>query len=317
MSVITMLDLAKRRCAAKEVGLIEANIAAAPEVKLIPARTIEGTGFDTLLRTGFPTVEFTGLNEGVAPSKSVYETKHVQCFPVRSLIQIDKAAVSVDSPLASLQTDEASGVTEATLRKLGRQFYYGRTVGKGDVKGYYGLVDFVDNTMIVNATGTTANGATSVYFVKFGVKDVQLIFGKNSVLTLPPFRDETATDGNGKKFDASVAHLTGWAGLQCTNPNSLVRICNLTAENGKGLTDSLLASGLALFPAGVTPDAIFMTRRSRKQLQDDRAAKVALQGNGKTGTLGGGSAYAPTPTEFEGIPIVVTDSLLNTEAIVP
>jgi len=315
MSRLTMLDVAKRRTSSKEVGLIEANLVHAPEVAQFPARTIEGTSYSTLLRVGLPSVQFTGVNEGVTPSKSRFETKLVQTFPIRSAVEIDKALISADNPQSTLMTDESMGVAEAAIRAIGRQIYYGRGTG-GDAKGFPGLQDFVDNTMVVNATGTTAGTGSSVYFVKFGLKDVQLIFGNGTVLKLPPFRDETLTDANGGKFDGLISHLTGWAGIQCTNPNSLVRICNLTADNGKGLTDALLASALAKFPAGVVPDAIFMTRRSRKQLQDARSALVALQGNGKSGTLGGGSTYVPTPTDFEGIPIVATDSLLDTEALV-
>lgn len=311
-----MLDLAKRRSADGVVGLIEANLAAAPEVKLFPARTIEGTSYHTLLRVGLPSVAFTGVNEGVDGSKSTYETKLVEAFPIRALVEIDKALISADNPARTLMADESLGVTEAVMRHIGRQIYYGRAAGKGDAKGHIGLQDVVGNDMIVNAAGTAADSASSVYLVKFGLKDVQLVFGKNSVLTLPPFRDETLTDKNGKKFDGKVSHLTGWAGIQCVNPNSVVRICNLTSENGRGLTDALLAEALAKFPAGVVPDVIFMTRKARRQLQTDRASKVAIQGNGKTGSVGGGSAYAPTPTDFEGIPIEATDSLLDTEAIV-
>lgn len=129
--MITMLDLVKRRNGLKEIGLVEANLQYAPELKLVPARTIKGTSYNTLLRTGLPSAAFTGLNEGVPASKSTYENKLVQCYPVRALIQLDKAAVSADTPLASLQTDEASGVMEAVLRLLGRQFYYGRGPRQG------------------------------------------------------------------------------------------------------------------------------------------------------------------------------------------
>lgn len=315
MARLTMLDVVKRNNSSKEVGLIEANLAAAPELKLFPARTIKGTSYHTLLRTGLPSVSFTGVNEGVEASKSTYETKLVECFPIRSLVEVDKALVSADNSLPDLLTTEASGVTEAVLRKIGRQIYYGKSAG-GDSKGFPGLQDMVSNDMLLNATGTTASTGSSVYFVKFGIKDVELLFGNGSVLTLPPFRDETLTDKNGKKFDGKVSHLTGWAGMQFTNPNSVVRICNLTADTGKGLTDALLSAALAKAPADVSFDVIFMSRRSRSQLQAARAALVALQSNAKNGTLGGAAAYVPTPTDFEGIPIIATDSILNTEPIV-
>lgn len=318
MARTTLLDLAKRSAGRKEIGLIEANLQYAPELKLFPARTIDGTSFNTLLRVGLPSAQFTNANEGVDASKSRYENKLVQCFIIRSLVEIDKALVSADSPLGELQTDEAMGVTEAVMRLIGRQIYYGRESGKGDAKGFFGLQDFVDNSMLLNATGSTANTGSSVYFIKFGEKDVKMVFGNKKTLTLPPFRDETLTDANNKKFDGSVSHLTGWAGLQCVNPNSVVRICNLTAQDGKGLTDARLAAGLDLFPTGYAPDVILMSKRSRTQLQADRAARTSnAQQNGKGGAQGGGAIYAPTPDNYEGIPIIATDSILNTEAIVP
>lgn len=312
-----MLDVAKRTSASTIVGLIEANLAAAPEVARFPARTIHGTSYHTLLRTDLPTVQFTGVNEGVDASKSNYETKLVETFPLRALIQIDKALISADTPERTLMTDESMGVAEAAMRKIGRQIWYGRASGKADAKGHIGLIDVVSNGMLVNATGTTPNQASSVYLVKFGIKDVQIIFGQDTVLALPPFRDETLTDANGKQFDGKVSHLTGWVGLQCVNPNSVARICNITAENGKGLTDPLLAKALAKFPAGYRPDAIFAPRRCIEQLETARSAVASLQLSGKKETANGHEIYAGEATHFRGIPIVPTDSLIDTEAIVP
>lgn len=310
-----MLDVAKRRNGSKEVGLIEANLAYAPELAHFPARTISGTSYHTLLRTGLPTVAFTAVNEGVPSSKSSYENKLVECFPIRALIEIDKALVSADNPLSTLQTDESMGVTEAAMRAVGRQIYYGRAAGKGDPKGFHGLQDVVANEMLVDATGTTANGASSVYFIKFGLKDVQLVFGNNTVLHLPPFRDETLTDKNGGKYDGVVSHLTGWAGIQTVNPHSIARICNLTEQSGKGLTDALLAKALNKFPAGYRPDIILMSRRSREQLQADRSSRISLQLLGGKSS-GGAGVYADFPESFQNIPVVETDSILNNEPIV-
>jgi len=60
---------------------------------------------------------------------------------------------------------------------------------------------------------------------------------------------------------------------------------------------------LHTFAAGIVPDAIFMTRRSRGQLQKSRAA---------LNTIG----MREVPVEYEGIPIITTDNILNTEAVV-
>jgi hypothetical protein len=99
--------------------------------------------------------------------------------------------------------------------------------------------------------------------------------------------------------------------MQIGNENCARRIYNLTADSGKGLTDALLAQLLATFPVGQRPDAIFASRRSVSQLQASRS--VVLYGAGTTRP--NQAAVAPYPTEFEGIQIIPTDSILNTDVI--
>jgi hypothetical protein len=174
----------------------------------------------------------------------------------------------------------------------------------------------VDTSIIYDATGSTADTGSSVYFVKFGPQNVSLIMGKNGKMELSDFRVESLTDGDGNKGPGEVADLMSYVGLQQASKNSVVRIKNLTAQSGKGLTDAVIANALDLFPSGFMPDAIFMSRRSRTQLRVDRATRItAATSNGKQGTIGGDNIYAPIPTDFEGIPIIATDSILNTEPI--
>ena len=316
MANITLLDVAKNNGSDAVVGLIEESLSATPEMALFPVRTVEGTGFKTLIRTGLPTVNFIAASQGIAGGKSTFENKHFDCSVLGGRIEVWKTVLDApeNGPAADIKATEAAGVMEAALRKIGTQIFYGKTA-LGVAAGFPGLVSFVDSGMIKDATGTTADTGSSVYMVKFGPRDVSLIMGKNGTMELGEFRVESLEDADGNKGPGEVADLASWIGLQQASKNSVVRIKNLTADSGKGLTDALLASALDLAPAGWVPDAIFMSRRSRTQLQAARSTLVALNGNGKAGTLGGGSAYVPTPTDFEGIPIVATDSLVNVEPI--
>jgi hypothetical protein len=56
-----------------------------------------------------------------------------------------------------------------------------------------------------------------------------------------------------------------------------------------------------------------MNRRSAYQLQASRFATTIQTGNK---TSSGVEVYSPTPTESNGIPIIITDSLTNTETLV-
>jgi hypothetical protein len=316
MPRITLLDVAKMNGSDAVVGLVEETISAAPEVGLIPVRNVMGTSYKTLSRTGLPSVDFIAASQGIAAGKSTFENKTFECSLLGGRVEVWKSVL--DSPEngnpADIKATEAVGVMEAALQKVGRQIFYG-TTDLGSEKGFSGLVNFVDGSMIVDAGGTTANEASSVYMVVFGEKAVQLVMGLNAKLELGDFRVESLTDGDGNKGPGEVADLASWIGLQSASKYAVVRIKNLTTQAGKGLTDALLAAAQELFPVSMRADAIFMSRRSRKQLRESRSALVALQSNGQTGTLKGGAAYVPTPTDFEGIPIIATDSILNTEPI--
>jgi hypothetical protein len=315
MSKLTLLDVAKMNGSDAIVGLVEETIAATPEMAIFPIRPVTGTGFKTLVRTGLPTVDFVAASQGIPGSKSTFENKHFDCAVLGGRVEVWKTIL--DAPENGTPEDikaiESAGVMEAALRRVGRQIFYGKTA-LGSENGFPGLVSFVDSDLILDATGTTANTGSSVYFVKFGPRDVSLIMGRNATMELSEFRVESLTDADGNKGPGEVADLASWIGLQQASKNSVVRIKNLTADSGKGLTDALIARALDLFPAGVRPDAIFMSRRSRTQLQTARSAVTALRGTGRN-DIGGGMATAPTPTDYEGIPIIATDSILNTEPI--
>jgi len=312
MPNITLLDVAKLNGNDAVVGLIEESISATPEMALFPVRTVDGTGFKTLVRTGLPTVDFIAASQGIPGSKSTFDNKHFDCSVLGGRIEVWKTVLDApeNGPAADIKATEATGVMEAALRKVGKQIFYGKTA-LGSAMGFPGLVSFVDSGMIYDATGSTADTASSVYFVKFGARDVTLVMGKNGTMELGDFRVESLVDSDGNKGPGEVADLASRIGLQQASKHSVVRIKNLTAQAGKTLTDAMIANALDLAPAGFTFDAIFMSRRSRSQLRADRSSRQT----NSTGKGDGGSTYTPTPTDFEGIPIIATDSILNTEPI--
>lgn len=312
MPNINLLDVAKLSGNDLTVGLVEENIRFAPEVNLFPIRTISGTSFKTLIRTGLPETDFIAASQGISAGKSTFENKVFETSVLGGRIEVWKTVLdSVENGTpAEIKATEASGVMESAIRRIGTQIFYGRTA-LGRPLGFPGLVQFVNSSFILDATGSTADTGSSVYFVKFGPQDVQMVMGRNAEIQLSEFRVESLSDADGKKGPGEVADLAAWIGLQAVSKNSVVRIKNLTAQTGKGLTDTLIANALELFPTGYVPDVIFMSRRSRAQLRASRT--VTLQGSGTTRP--NQPTVAPTPTEYEGIPIVATDSIVNIEPI--
>jgi len=300
----TMLDIAKSNGSDAVVGLVDECLRAHPELRLGYARTIKKQNYKTLVRTalGNSSGSFRNANEGVAPHKHTYENRLVETAILHPRFEIDKAVADAheDGPEAYIAI-ENQGTLEGELQALCKQFYYGTSAG--NAKGFPGLLAAVDSGLVVDAGGTTADTGSSVWAVKFGPKDVAWVWGENGKLEMDPYRVESLADDDGNKFDGYVSTMTAYPGVQVASVYSIGRIKKLTAETGKKLTDAHLAELVSKFPAGMKPDVLLMSRRSRFQLQTSRTATTPT------------GAYVPTPVDHDGIPIEVTDAILDTEAL--
>lgn len=313
MANLNLLDLAKLNGTGVEAGLIEAVGAAAPEVTALPARTIRGTEYRRVLRTGDPAAAFRAANEGVTGVKSTFESKLVECFILSARVEVDKAIAKAyeDGPEALMEI-EARGVMRSALRAIGSQAIYGISAS---VKGFAGLAATVASTMKVDASASgTASTGSSVYVIAAGEDGVQFVYGSNQALQLSDWREGDATDASSNRFAAYIADLTAWVGLQVVNPYAIAQIYDLTADSGKTLTDSLLSQAIEKFPLDTAPTHILMNRRSRAQLQRSRTVTIFSGAGSKAAPVL--ESIAPIPTEAFGLPIICTDSITSTEAIV-
>jgi len=306
----TLLDLAKLNGADPVVGLIEEVATASPEVVTIPARTIRGTSYKTVVRNSRPSVAFRSANEGTAATKSNFTERLVEAFILSARIEVDKAVARgyEDGPEA-LQAIEGAGVMRAALSTVGSQTIYGRNAGS---KGFIGLQEFIStfgDELVVDAGGTTSATGSSVYAIKAGNQGVQYVYGNGTSFDLSPFREGDATDASGNRFAAYISDLTAWIGLQCVNKYAIGRIKKCTADSGKGVTDAKIAELLSKFPVGERPTHLWMSRRSAFQLQISRTMTASTKQEAFTGILPG------VPTESFGIPIIITDSIADNEAL--
>jgi len=303
MARLTLLDIAKLNGADAVVGLIDETVKVHPEISMGAARTIKGLNYKTLVRTGLPTVAFRNANEGMAASKGTYENRLVECYILNPRWECDKAVADADEDGAEAAIAlEAGGIMEASMQHLASQFYYGVA---NDAKGFPGLLAAYDTTnMFIDAGGTTDDTASSVWAVRFGPKQVQWVYGLDGQLALSDVTTERILDAGGvNAFSAYCQELLARPGLQVGSTKSVARLKKVTADAGMTCTDAKLANLLGLFPAGIRPDVLFMTRRSLAQLQASRTATNAT------------GAPAPIPAEAHGVPIAVTDAITDIEKL--
>jgi hypothetical protein len=322
-----LLDILKMNGADKVAGLIDETTKVHPEMTQVPSRTIKGINYKTVVRTAVNAVAgFRDANDGVDATKGTYENRLIEAFLLEARWAADKAlADSYEDGARAYVAIEAEGQMEGQMQGLSKQFYYGTNATFGNAKGFPGLLQGYDATnMVVDAGGTTDNVASSVWFVRLGVKDVIWVWGNNGTIEVTPSLDNAlanpvlVTGNNSKQHLAYVQSLFARPGLQVGSTRSICRIKKVTTDNGKGLTDALIFDALGKFPAGRGPNVCFMTQRSLMQLQKSRtsttSSAVKTAANSDAARM---TEYPRTIVGIDGqdIPILVTDAISNIETL--
>lgn len=279
-----------------------------PFLSVLAARTVAGSTFDYTKVTANPAVGFRAANDGIENKDSTTVKVSVSLGILDASHAIDVAVADADERgwEHAVMFETIRHMRQA-MREVEEQILNG-TVGNISSNAFNGFADQTnlddsDDSMVVNAGGTTAGTGSSVYLVRMGEEDVECLWGQRGVISAG---DTTIMERAGSatgRFPAYYTPVTGWCGVKIGSSYSVARICNLTADSGKGLTDDLISDAISLFPAARGPNMIVMNRRSLKQLQQSRTA---------TNPTG---APAPFPQESFNLPIVVTDSISSTETL--
>ncbi|MDD5502149.1 MAG: hypothetical protein PHH26_01655 [Candidatus Thermoplasmatota archaeon] len=196
-----------------------------------------------------------------------------------------------------------------------KQVFYGTGA---DASGFAGLIDNAQldalaDGMVVNAGGSNVSTQTSCFVLRHGANDCAFILGNDGKIVvedepviIQKTADSTALDA-AQFYPALYVPVTGYCGFQIGSAYSAARICNIECNDltsTSAFTDDHIYGALSKFPAGRQPNVVVMNRNALRLLRQSRTATNAT------------GAPAPRPVEVEGIPIVVTDQILSTEAVV-
>lgn len=268
-------------------------------------------------QTGAPTVGFRAVNAGRALDSSTGSDTTETLKHLDFSWAVDKARADA-SPRGREFVIAQEGLEhiKAALVHFESQVING-VIGasdsagaSGDSAGFTGMrdaatIDAVADTLVVDATGATADTQSSVYGMRLANNGVVGVYrGDGPAVTLGErttiqyLEDPQTTNDS---FPAYYQPGGLWLGLQVGSIHDLGRIANLDAT--ATLTDDLISDLLALYPVDKMPTHFVMSRRSLKQLQQSRTA---------TTTSG---APAPFPNEAFGVPIIISDNVSDTEEI--
>jgi HK97 family phage prohead protease len=304
--VLTLGDVVK-----SDIGIgapiIDETIVSTPELMVFPVDTIIGDTISLSVQVGNPSVGFRIANNGTDSKKGVFESRIFQTAILDEFIELDiNGVLNAAKDPARLLSSHAASVTKAVMAHMAYQSWYAGTTQAGaDDNAAPGLLaqSSTAATHVLDATGTT--GKTSVWLLELGQYSLDHVYGNNTTLNFGEDWIETdVTGANGKKLRVLQNWIAGRFAPRLANKNAAIRIKNISAENGKGVTDDLLSAAMVKAEEiGMKPNAIFMTPRSRGQLRDSRTA------TNETGKP------APTPMEFDDIPIYSTINLSNAETV--
>jgi hypothetical protein len=302
------IDVLKINNAEPLIGVIDDALKHVPELSFFDASPIKRNKYETLVITQDPKVGFRKPGEFADHEAAILKLRTCQCAFLDASWAIDKAlAEQSDWGKEQVFAIETLTHLRASMFMLSQQIWYGVKNNPDGFRGLYELIgstsDDKSNADLHLTAGGTGTGLSSVFAVSTGIDSIQLAWGSEGKL----FEGDLVTSRvpNPEKPKESAAHyysqeISGWCGLQVTSAHAFGRIHSISESNP--LTDDLLFELVSRFPIGREPQAFFMNRRTLNQLRKSRTAVNAT------------GAPAPIPTDVAGgIPIIVTDAIMNNE----
>jgi len=325
---LNLLDLITNQDNDPLTGLIEDVPTYAPEFSQIPVTIKPGITYKILKRTALPPSGFRAFNQGIGTSKSSYKQEVKEMFPLDVQIFVDEQIVQSDDESAGdILTHEAQGALQSAIITLGAQTYYGTS---NDVNGFDGVRAQTTNN--IGAGGTT--NSTSAYALWLHPWGVNYPVGLKGSVAMKPWAQQfiassnTVTTagvaGSTGHYNAYVSNISARIGLTVGSNYSVFAVTGIQYGNGTTtfypLTDRLASQLLSLIPLNRRQGLCwFMNRQTHWTLWQSRStvnvgANAGLSYGLQPSDGSGRPQFAPPPESLCGYPIVLTDSIQNTES---
>jgi hypothetical protein len=347
----TATQIAQGRMIYLSAGLLMALSTDAPLLASLSARSSPSTKFMSARVVGLPDASpFINYGEGFVSSEGQIKIEEFDCSLVGGQIKSHRlTARKWDKEHGALGVTWHDLQTELKFKAQGLMLEKQIVIGKAnDAKGFPGFKDItpfagvlsLSDTpakygfarSVINAGGSTANTAQSVYAIIEGEMDTQLILGDDVGGNAEIFQlsemvtTNEAPDSNDatKKALHDVQEFSGHIGLSISGFNqtpggvipvqySLRRLANVTADSGHTLTDAMMSKLSRSFGVGKMPTKFVTGTRSGEQLGASRQATAINFVMGQTGDAAKATynTYPEPPDNWRGIPIIYADNTVR------
>lgn len=312
----TLAELIKMRKGIEDYGKIFDSIKFnTPLLDVIPSRVIgEKTEMTELVTISYPMPGAVPFNAGMTMDKSEYETRTHSTYPYADICKIDAKFVhAMPTQAGVMMRKEMKNKLQGFKANMERTLFYGSLVS---AVGSKGLMDLMGDYMTIsadnahNSTATRTDGGMSVWLLCIDEDNINVNYTGSSALSYGPEQrgmlPALTVDGKEGLMDAVYRSFNVTCGLALLNTGAAMRLVNVSADHP--VTDSLIDTMIDSMPNGLKPTHIFMNRKARAILQAQRTAgfKYVKKTSGST-------ISADIPAEHNGLPILVTDGLLNDE----
>lgn len=325
-NVLTLIDWAKRTDPDGNVPDIVELLRQTNPI-LNDMQWMEGnqtTGHIVTQRTGLPTVYWRMINQGVPPSKSATQQVTEGMGMLEAWSEVDKDLLKLNGNSNSFRLSEGQAFIEAMNNEMAQTLFYGNSgLAPEEFSGLaprYSSLSAGNGKNIISAGGSGSDN-TSIWLVIWGPQTIFGIFPKGSTAGLQheDFGEVTVEVSSGVGGNRMRAMQERWqwkAGIALRDWRYVVRIANIDVSDLAGgsaakITEALIKAFHRIPAYGMGRAVIYMNRTAAQYMDLQGRADVAA-GSGLTYETVDGR----TRTSFRGIPIEVTDAILDTEAAV-
>lgn len=327
-NALTLVDFAKRLDPdGKTAAIVELLQQSNPILQ--DMLWIEGnlpTGHRTTVRTGLPTVAWRLLNNGIQPSKSTTAQVDEQCGMLEAWSEVDKDLAMLNGNTAAFRLSEAQAFVEAMNQEMASTVFYGNAgLAPEEFTGLairYSQLSGAQTAQNVLSAGGSGSDNASIWLVAWGQNTIHGIFPKGSKAgliheDLGEVTVETTAGVGGARMRAYQDHWQWKCGVAVKDWRYAVRIPNIDISNLVSKSSAadlieLMIRAIHRIPMLGMGKPVFYMNRSVFQMLDIQRRDDIIAGGGLTYQQVDG-VLQPS---FRGIPIRVTDALLDTEAAV-